>query len=722
MLPHGRNDSRLESWRHLPSSIFFLVLLLIVRGEGQSQSLLKSNGQKFDPMAVVYRFNGNVIDDSRFAFIVKTGSEYVTKQKLKISVADRSHNGSYTCQPRSFRESNAAVIYVITRNPAIKIDGLLNIVLYEDSSLYLTVTVFYEANSVTLRVIHNETSQVFPGSRLDEAIFTNKTVVLKLSNVSRFDEGYFYVEGRGNLLNTDSKFRSDFVKVRIIRRPNSVRISKKSEGKGYVELSFTLEPSDPKHQYDRVIYYRVEWRGSTRNVSKPNVVIDGLDSCDEFPVAVVAVGNGTESSMMSTTIQTSLDSDKSIPFFRDSADERIYAYINGRELPVCVYQNTYVCHPDFDVEIRQRNGTDTDFFLFRFNKTESHRRKNPVPIQCPVVVSWCDNNHLLCPTPNTTETTFADETHKVVSGIVVGASLAAILLILYFWRWFFWFFRCFCFCRCFWYLYRKSHPQNQQPVLPVQDPSVPKPEESTRAPFVEGDKLKAFEDADSIVCLTWEMVFRAMELDDSFIDQAKAENRTVSNVGDRCLSATSQCRRKWIKENPKKDYIYELHSALVYIERADLVEKLVRRFSCLKAKQKGEDHADSELRRNFIEGNGEVAVVDPDTVSRLSLPEHCVSDSDREIAVFNDYFGDGAHHLKEDLNKCEAKPAFLHELVHLKLIPADHNLNGKTGWGSHLVNYFSKRVKRTNDVVAIRGLLKKHYQGKGLLWIKDPRK
>ena len=83
---------------------------------------------------------------------------------------------------------------------------------------------------------------------------------------------------------------------------------------GYLELSWNLKPSDPDpdHQYDRVMYYRVEWKQFTKNVSEPNVVIDGLGACENFDVSVVAVGSGTESDRILTTIQTSLDPDSKL--------------------------------------------------------------------------------------------------------------------------------------------------------------------------------------------------------------------------------------------------------------------------------------------------------------------------------------------------------------------------------------------------------------------------
>ena len=109
------------------------------------------------------------------------------------------------------------IIFFLIGNPVIDVLGSLKRVLYEDSSLYLTATVFYEANSVTLSVIHNESRHVFPSSQRNEIIFTNETILWKLPNVSRLYEGHFYVKGIGNLLSTDSTFQSVVVEVQIIR-------------------------------------------------------------------------------------------------------------------------------------------------------------------------------------------------------------------------------------------------------------------------------------------------------------------------------------------------------------------------------------------------------------------------------------------------------------------------------------------------------------------------
>ena len=73
-------------------------------------------GQKFDPANVVYRFNEKAIDDSKFDEIKTVGSG---EQKLKIFQADLSHNGTYTCQPKGFKESNKAIIYILTGKKVI---------------------------------------------------------------------------------------------------------------------------------------------------------------------------------------------------------------------------------------------------------------------------------------------------------------------------------------------------------------------------------------------------------------------------------------------------------------------------------------------------------------------------------------------------------------------------------------------------------------------------
>ena len=75
----------------------------------------------------------------------------------------------------------------------------------------------------------------------------------------------------------------------------------------------------------------------------------------------------------------------------------MYASVRDKELPVCVYDgNSYLCHPDADIEIRRRQNADENYYLFNFNETESHRRKEPVPAQCPVVVSMCNESSHLC--------------------------------------------------------------------------------------------------------------------------------------------------------------------------------------------------------------------------------------------------------------------------------------------------------------------------------------
>lgn len=71
-----------------------------------------SKGQ-FNSSSVVYRHNGKIIDDddSSFARLPKPG--FVAMQTLRFK-ADCGRNGSYTCEPRGFGESDAAIVYVVT--------------------------------------------------------------------------------------------------------------------------------------------------------------------------------------------------------------------------------------------------------------------------------------------------------------------------------------------------------------------------------------------------------------------------------------------------------------------------------------------------------------------------------------------------------------------------------------------------------------------------------
>ena len=72
-----------------------------------------SDGRSFNSSSVVYRHNGNVIDDDDPSFDILPKSGFASKQTLRFR-AERSSNGSYTCEPNGFGESEAAIVYVVT--------------------------------------------------------------------------------------------------------------------------------------------------------------------------------------------------------------------------------------------------------------------------------------------------------------------------------------------------------------------------------------------------------------------------------------------------------------------------------------------------------------------------------------------------------------------------------------------------------------------------------
>ncbi|XP_065845942.1 uncharacterized protein [Oscarella lobularis] len=321
--------------RNLASSHLVLLIVLlfsVVNGEtveltstqgvnlGEHVTLLCSfsDGRSFNSSSVVYRHNGNVIDDDDPSFDILPKSGFASKQTLRFR-AERSSNGSYTCEPNGFGESEAAIVYVVTNDPTIEIEGPRKRILYEDSDLNLPAFVRYQADTVKLWIVHNETKRVIPCSERKERIFSNATVVLKLCRLSRLDEGSIFVKGKGLLLPARNTFESQSINVEIIRRPNSVSFTKKVGRDGSVELAWENTPTDPNHRYDPPIYYRVEWGLSMTAIRfQPNISIGARNlNVSEVNVSVVAVGNYTESHVNSTRILTGLtieNSTLSTPF------------------------------------------------------------------------------------------------------------------------------------------------------------------------------------------------------------------------------------------------------------------------------------------------------------------------------------------------------------------------------------------------------------------------
>ncbi|XP_065845824.1 uncharacterized protein [Oscarella lobularis] len=541
-----------------------LVLQLVVRVEGDSQAAATLNssravkigdyveltcqvpvGQKFDPANVVYRFNEKAIDDSKFDEIKTVGSG---EQKLKIFQADLSHNGTYTCQPKGFKESNKAIIYILTDDPTIHIRGPLNRDIYEGSRLYLETAVFYQAGSLTLSVVHEESDQGIPGSIQRLGVFTNRTVCWNLT-MSRSDEGRYYVKGVGNLRSTNAKFRSnESVEIAIIRKPNSVQISENVVKKDSAELYWNLVPPDPSYKNDLVMYYEVQWKGNTGHVFEPNVTINGLGVCEDFPVSIIAVGNGTESDETLTRIRTGLDPDRPVGFFRDPERDVVYASVGDKELPVCVYRDSYLCHPAANSEMRRRRtNTHGDYYyLFNFNETESHRRKEPVPIQCPVVVSKCDEPSLLCfalpGTPNDTDAGKSKVIAIVLGTVLSAFVIAAVAILVRCWR------------------KRQSNGPNEFIML--------------------NESNELIGEISSIIFSEWKDTFRAIEpsLGEAFIESI---SRHVSERNQKKAKhqAASQCLRQWMKENPEKDSFAAVLDALVNgVQNNNLAERLRKRF------------------------------------------------------------------------------------------------------------------------------------------------
>ena len=85
--------------------------------------------------------------------------------------------------------------------------------------------------------------------------------------------------------------------------------------KDSAELYWNLVPPDPSYKNDLVMYYEVQWKGNTGHVFEPNVTINGLGVCEDFPVSIIAVGNGTESDETLTRIRTGLDPDSKSQHF-----------------------------------------------------------------------------------------------------------------------------------------------------------------------------------------------------------------------------------------------------------------------------------------------------------------------------------------------------------------------------------------------------------------------
>ncbi|XP_065831979.1 uncharacterized protein [Oscarella lobularis] len=317
--------------RNLASShLVLLIVRLFAVVHGQTVQLTSTQGvdlgeyvtlrcsfsdeRSFNSSSVVYRHNRNVIDDADPLFNILPKSGFVAMQTLRFR-AERSSNGSYTCEPNGFGESEAAIVYVVTNDPTIEIEGPRKRVLYEDSDLNLPALVRYQADTVKLWVVHNETKRVIPCSERKERIFSNATVVLKLCRLSRFDEGSIFVKGKGLLLHTEENtFESQSIDMDIIRRPNNVSFTKEVGRNGWIELAWENTPTDPNHRYDPPISYRVELWGPSMTavqfqVFQPNISINvrNLNVSEvDASVSVVAVGKYTESRPSSTRISTGL--------------------------------------------------------------------------------------------------------------------------------------------------------------------------------------------------------------------------------------------------------------------------------------------------------------------------------------------------------------------------------------------------------------------------------